>query len=150
MIRPAFFVLLIATAFGTLASAPGPADFGGRWIVSRRVGSAAIGTGADYHAALGTVVTITPSMVTDAEGNCAIVNPRVEQMSNDRLQHDVWGGQTIGGLMLPRRQIESVFGATHTPVYEDDNDCLGLVMLDRNHALFSFTNAALYELTRQH
>ncbi len=126
-----------------------PADFEGRWTVVRMVGASEVGTGDDYHKLLGTTVDWGSDMVSDADGACRIVHATVAPMSNDTLQHDVWGGQTIAGLALPKTLAARAFGRTETPVFDDGGKgCARAVMLDAHQLLLPFGNGYVYLLNR--
>ena len=142
---------VLASIVAPPARATTPADFQGRWVVSRMVGASDVsGSAADYHALLGTKLVWTNTTVTSADGVCQIVRARITPVSNDTLQHSLWGGQTIKGLTLPKNEIATAFGKEETPVYEDGGKgcATGAVLLDRDHLLFMFDNGYLYVLER--
>ncbi len=132
-----------------VANAATPADFEGRWTVTRMVGASNAGTGDDYHALLGTTVEWRADRVKDADGDCRVAHPTVAPIPNDTLQHDVWGGQTINGLTLSKMIIAHAFGPTKTPVFNDGGKgCARAVLLNQNQLLLPFSNGYVYLLDR--
>ena len=131
------------------ALAYSPSDFEGQWRVSRMVGASDAGPGQDFHKLLGTNVTWGKDAVQDANGVCRLVHPTVSPLPNDSLQHDLWGGQTIGGLDLPKTAIAHAFGRNETPVFDDGGKgCARAVMLKQGQMLLMFSNGYLYLLDR--
>ena len=141
---------LALALFGPMpAHALTPDAFQGTWLVKRMVGASNVGTNADYRKVLGTRVEWNAAQVKDADGVCEIVHATVAPISNDILEHSIWGGQTIAGLSLPRSETASAFGKSQTPVYDDGGkQCASAVMLKPNRILFVFRNGYLYLLER--
>ncbi len=141
--------IVAALATPQACRAATPADFQGHWIVARMVGAADAGTGDDYRTLLRTKVVWGANQVTDADGTCDIVHASVAPVPTDTLQHDIWGGQTIAGLTLPKTVIAHSFGATRTPVFDDGGKgCARAVMLSTHQLLLMFGNGYLYVLDR--
>ncbi len=100
------------------------------------VGASDVGTGQDFHKLLGTTVEWGKDAVRDADGVCRILHATVSPVPTDTLQHDVWGGQTISRLDLPKTTIGHAFGRTETPVFDDGGKgCAPGVMLNRGQVL---------------
>ncbi len=113
------------------------------------VGSSDVVGNVDYHAALGTKVIWSDTTVVSAHDTCQIVHPTLTAIPNDDLEHGIWGGQTISGLILPKKVIRAAFGKANTLVYDGGGiGCVDAVMLDINHMVFGFGNGYLYMLTR--
>lgn len=144
---------VVALAFVTwplIARAVDPGDFQGRWTVTRMVGAADVGTAEDFHKLPGSTVIWDASRVVDADGTCRIVHASVAPVPTDELQHSIWGGQTIAGLMLPKTVIAKAFGKSATPVFDGGGkDCARAVMLNYNQLLLMFENGYLYLLDRK-
>ncbi len=144
---------LLAVGFALIAvqaaRAATPADFRGSWVVSRMVGASDAATGGDFHKLLRTRVDWGADAVKDADGTCGISHAAVTNVSTDALQHDIWGGQTIARLILPKTVIARSFGAKETPVFDDGGKgCASAVMLSTRQLLLMFTNGYLYVLDR--
>ncbi len=115
------------------------------------VGAADVHSGADNPTTpLHTVVRWTKTEVEDIDGICKIVRPTLRMVTRDELQHDVWGGQSVGGLILPKAVVAATFKTTETPVFDDgDVRCSQAVMLSSKQMLLMFNNGYLYVLDRE-
>lgn len=146
-LMPWFAATLLLAAVPAFAFTP--ADFVGTWSIRRIVGASDVVGSADPRKLLGTRLEWTPTAVTSAEGTCTFTSAAVQTISNDMLEHFLWGGQRISGLNLPRQEIKSAFGSKQTEVYYDGGKgCVEAVMLNRNHVVFLFQNGYLYLLER--
>ena len=127
-----------------------PADFEGRWKVTSVAGGTDVGGSADPNLLIGSTVTWTEALITDADGTCTLSHPSITVIANTTLEQD-WGGQTIMGLSLPPAGIHRAFGKTRTPVFAGGSrGCAqDSVLLDHDHMLFMFDNGFLYVLSRQ-
>ena len=148
MRRLAWLGLWSVCAAAQAAVPPNLADFQGSWRVARMVGASDVGTKDDFRKLLGTRVEWSADAVEDADGTCRIVHPAVSFLTTDALQHDLWGGQTVAGLDLPKTEIAKTFGTT-TPVFDDGGKgCARAIMLSPNRLLLMFANGYLYLLER--
>ena len=91
----------------------------------------------------------TGTEVMDAEGSRKLVHPTMRVVSYPTLQQDVWAGQTIADLSLPKHEIAAVFNGKDIPIFDDGGtDCPVAVMLNHREILKMFTNGYLCLLER--
>ena len=148
--RPATLLACLLLLAPMQAYAHAPADFQGSWVVKRVVGVSDVVPSTNPRTLLGTKLQWTDAAVTSAEGTCAFDHAAVAPISNEQLQKFLWGGQTIAGLELPKRETNSVFGRKETEVYYDGGKgCVEAVMLSANRVLFMFRNGYIYLLERE-